>query len=176
MNIDKRNAEHYSDPTAYAAMMAIEREGRCPPVWKWPFVYICSPFAGDTSANVEKALSYCRFALDKGKFPIAPHCYLPRFMNDENPAERELALAFGLRLLSECRELWIFGDHISVGMRREVSHARKRGIRLRSSALSPPKVNAGDRRGFKRDAMPLMPSVHCQNRCPFGRNRIFCGI
>jgi len=94
-------------------------------------VYICSPFAGDTEVNVEKALKYCRFALGKGRFPIAPHCYLPRFMDDGVPAERELALSFGIRLLYDCRELWIFGTRISEGMNREIRAAKQRGIKIK---------------------------------------------
>jgi len=94
-------------------------------------VYICSPFAGNTDADVKKALQYCRFALGKGKFPIAPHCYLPRFMDDNDPVERELGLSFGMRLLYECRELWIFGARVSEGMRREIHAAKQRGIRIK---------------------------------------------
>ena len=75
--------------------------------------------------------AYCRFALDKGKLPVAPHCYFPRFMDDANPDERELGLTFGLRLLYECREVWIFGTRISEGMKREILAAKWRGIRIR---------------------------------------------
>ena len=133
MSISMKNAEGYADPTAYEALSAVQHEARReagskPEPAK---VYICSPFAGDTAANVEKALRYCRFALDKEKFPIAPHCYLPRFMDDNNPAERELGLTFALRLLAECRELWIFGTRISDGMKREIMTAKWRHIRIR---------------------------------------------
>lgn len=127
------NASGCRDMTAYKAICNTSREekraaGIKPEPQK---VYICSPFAGDTEANVERALRYCRFALRKGKFPIAPHCYLPRFMDDGNPTERELAMSFGLRLLSECRELWVFGSRVSEGMKREILAARWRNIRIR---------------------------------------------
>jgi len=52
-------------------------------------------------------------------------------MDDNNPAERELGLSFGIRLLYECREVWVFGDHISEGMKREILAARWRNIRIR---------------------------------------------
>ena len=127
------NASGCKDMTAYKAIKnVIRQERRTAGIKKdAPMVYICSPFAGDTEANVEKALRYCRFALGKGKFPIAPHCYLPRFMDDAVPDERELALSFGLRLLNDCQELWIFGTRISEGMKREILAAKRRGINIR---------------------------------------------
>jgi len=127
------NASGCKDMTAYKAIQNTSRQERRDAGVKTeaPKVYICSPFAGDTEANVEKALKYCRFALQKGKFPIAPHCYLPRFMDDANPAERELALSFGLRLLNDCRELWIFGSRISEGMKREILAAKWRHIKIK---------------------------------------------
>jgi hypothetical protein len=102
---------------------------------KWHFeppkIYICSPFKGDTKTNVQNALRYCRFAVNNGMFPIAPHCYLPRFMNDDNAVERELALSFGLRLMYGCKEVWVFGERISDGMRLEIETANERNIRVR---------------------------------------------
>jgi len=94
-------------------------------------VYICSPFAGDTETNVSNALRYCRFAVEKGKIPIAPHCYFPRFMDDGNPAERELAMTFAVRLLHECKALWIFGTKITEGMKREILAAKWNGIKIK---------------------------------------------
>jgi len=52
-------------------------------------------------------------------------------MNDDNPAERRLALSFGLRLLNDCQELWVFGSRISEGMKREIVTARRRGIKIK---------------------------------------------
>ena len=127
------NASGCKDMTAYKAIKTVNRqELREASIKSEPQkVYICSLFAGDIEVNVAKALTYCRFALDKGKFPIAPHCYLPRFMDDTDPAERELGLSFGLRLLYECRELWIFGARISEGMKSEIRAAKWWNIRIR---------------------------------------------
>ena len=58
-------------------------------------------------------------------------CYLPRFMDDDIPAERELALSFGIRLLCGCRELWVFGEIISEGMKGEIEESKRRGITIR---------------------------------------------
>jgi hypothetical protein len=121
------------DLTAFKAITAadheIRRDGSAKA--KPAMVYICSPYRGNTEGNAANALRYCRFAVERGKFPIAPHCYLPRFMDDGNPAERELALSFGVRLLCGCRELWVFGTEISAGMKREILAAKRRGIRIR---------------------------------------------
>ena len=90
----------------------------------YPRVYICSPFSGDVEHNTNNALKYSRYALEKGYFPITPHLYLPRFMDDTDPDERRLALRFGLRLLQGCSEVWVFGGHISAGMAQEIEFAK----------------------------------------------------
>jgi len=128
------NGEGYYDPTAFEAICRTsrdERKRKDKPKREPPRVYIASPYKGDTETNVQNALRYCRFAVEQGYFPLAPHCYLPRFMDDDNPSERELALSFGLRLLNSCKELWVFGERISEGMRREIAEARKLGIHIR---------------------------------------------
>lgn len=132
MKNTKLNASGCRDMTAYEAIRNISREEKRGANLKEPEkVYICSRFTGDVDANVANALRYCRFALSKGKFPIAPHCYLPRFMDDSNLTERELAMSFALRLLSECREIWVFGNTISNGMRQEINEAKRQHIRIR---------------------------------------------
>lgn len=40
---------------------------------------------------VKRARKFCRFALDIGAIPLAPHLLYPQFMDDENPEERYLA-------------------------------------------------------------------------------------
>jgi len=94
-------------------------------------VFICSPYSGDIAANETKALQYCRFAVSKGCLPIAPHCYFPQFMDESNPTERELGIAFGIRLLGGCEQLWLFGTKITDGMRKEVNAAKNQGIIIR---------------------------------------------
>ena len=56
-----------------------------------PLVYICSPYSGTITKNVKRARKFCRFALDIGAIPLAPHLLYPQFMDDENPEERYLA-------------------------------------------------------------------------------------
>ena len=56
MGIDYKNNEQYPDPTAYAAVKAIENECRALRAFR-PIVYICSPYAGDVERNVDAAIS-----------------------------------------------------------------------------------------------------------------------
>ncbi|MBQ8622676.1 MAG: hypothetical protein IJ422_10255 [Oscillospiraceae bacterium] len=130
MSISKLNAERYSDPTAYEALSAIEKEEKALRAFR-PIVYICSPYAGDVEKNVEAAQKYSRFAVDKGYIPIAPHLLFPQFLNDRNPKERQLGLFFGNAIMSKCSEVWVFGSRISAGMEDEIKRARWKNYRLR---------------------------------------------
>lgn len=91
-----------------------------------PLVYICSPLSGDIPGNTERARQYCRFALEQGQIPLAPHLLFPQFMDDANPEERELAIFMDVVLLGKCSEVWVFGDTVSEGMRTEINVAKKR--------------------------------------------------
>lgn len=128
MGINMKNGEGYCDPTAYEAMTAVQREERCKSRPYRPLVFICSPFAGDTARNTEQARRFCRFAVLQGMIPFAPHLLYPQFMSDSDPAERELALFFGMVWLTKMDAVWVFGEHISAGMRREIAKARAKGI------------------------------------------------
>ncbi len=96
-----------------------------------PVVYICSPFSGDVAANQKKARKYCRFAVDKGYIPLAPHLLFPQFMDDDNPNERDLAMSMDAVLLARCAELWVFGNRISRGMGVEITKAEQERVRIR---------------------------------------------
>ena len=127
--MNKKNAEGYHDPTAHDAIMAIICEEK-----KKAYrllVYICSPFAGDVSGNVERARQYCRFAVEQGAIPLASHLFYPQFMDDNDKEERALGLFFGTVLLGKCDEMWVFGRTPSPGMRLELSKARRRGIPIK---------------------------------------------
>lgn len=129
MRIDKRNAEGYPDPTTHEALTSVMREG--PRAGYRPLVYICSPLAGDVAVNMEKARGFCRFALERGAIPLAPHLLFPQFMGEETKETRALALHMGLALVGKCRELWFFGSRVSEGMKGEIRKARARGMRVR---------------------------------------------
>ncbi len=122
--MDKRNSEGYSDPTAHKALSNIERETKRQTLR--PIVYICSPLSGEVERNQEDARRYCRFAVEQGCIPLAPHLLFPQFLNDANSAEREIAMQMNMALLSKCAEVWVFGDRISKGMAVEIDKARRR--------------------------------------------------
>jgi len=132
ISVNKRNAKGYSDPTAYEALTAALRKETTKAKRQYrPLVYICSPFAGDIERNTLNTRRFCRFALNQGAIPLAPHLHYPQFMDDANPAEREDGLWFALVLLGKVDEVWVFGKRISKGMKREIAKARKKGIPLR---------------------------------------------
>lgn len=130
MSISKYNSEGYPDPTAFGALSSIENETRALRAFR-PIVYICSPFSGDVETNVANARRYSRFAVDKGYIPIAPHLLFPQFLDDNDPAERELGLFFGNAIMSKCSEVWVFGSYISSGMETEIKRTKWKNYRLR---------------------------------------------
>lgn len=105
-------------------------------------VYICSPYSGEVARNVTAARRYCRFAVDRGYMPLAPHLLFPQFLNDTVPAERGLGLSFGMALMSLCAEVWVFGLAVSAGMEAEIELAMRRDIRLRYFSENCEEVNA----------------------------------
>ena len=114
----KRNAEHYPDPTAYQAIRNAE-----PPRFPFrPVVYVCSPDCRLAVPKPGRARKYCRYVTDQGGIPLAPHLYLPQFLDEKT--ERDLALFMDIALLSKCAELWVFGDVTSDGMQKEIEYAR----------------------------------------------------
>ncbi len=124
------NAERYYDPTAYAALSAIEKEERALRAFR-PIVYICSPYSGDVENNTTAARKYSRFAVEQGYIPIAPHLLFPQFLDDDNPKERQLGLFFGNAIMSKCSEVWVFGNTITSGMEEEIERAGWKNYRVR---------------------------------------------
>ena len=129
MSVSKFNHEGYYDPTAFEALSTIEAEERRARFR--PVVYVCSPFSGDPAENVEKAQHYCRFAVDSGYAPFAPHLFFPQFLDDGIPEERELGLFMAIIMLTKCAELWVFGEQITRGMAQEIRKAESRGMIIR---------------------------------------------
>lgn len=124
-----KNSEGYSCPTEGAAISNLMREYRREQKRKYADknrkkVYVASRFAGDVKVNAEAAASYCRHVIKEGYMPIAAHLMYPLILNDNDPAQRELGMLFGLALLSVCDEVWVFGP-VSYGMEREIREAKK---------------------------------------------------
>ena len=87
-------------------------------------IFVCSPFQG-RKENVERAKRYCRYVVDLGHIPIAPHVYFSQFMDDLNLEDRKRALEMNKKLLEFCDELWIFGNEITEGMKFEIEYFRR---------------------------------------------------
>ncbi len=117
------NSEGYPDPTACEAVRNASHFGYR------PLIYVCSPFSGDIEGNTERARKYSRYAVDKGFIPIAPHLLLPQFMEEES--ERELAMFMDFAIMSYCKELWVFGNTVSSGMKQEIDRANRKGMKVR---------------------------------------------
>ena len=96
-----------------------------------PLVYIFIPLSVDVEANTERARAFCRFALEQGQIPLAPHLLFPQFMDDDDAAERELAIFMDVVLLGKCSELWVLGETVSAGMQAEIDVAKKRRQTIR---------------------------------------------
>ena len=127
------NSEGYFSPTEYEAMTCIEKEEKAARKAAnfRPIVYICSPYAGNIEQNTENAKKYSRFAVDNHCLPITPHIYFTQFLDDTLPEDRAFGTMAGLMLLSDCDELWYFGDSVSQGIVREIIAAKEQGIPVR---------------------------------------------
>lgn len=91
-------------------------------------VYICSPLRGNYEQNIKNTAEFCRAAVKCGYMPIAPHLYFPQFLNDTNAEEREIGINYGLQLLTDCDEMWVFlpdSGKPSDGMRQEIEKAEE---------------------------------------------------
>jgi len=128
-----RNSEHYPDPTfggAYDSIRQMEK-AFCTGKKYIPWVYIASPYRGDVKTNTENAKRYSFFAVMQGKVPFCPHIYFTQFLDDNVKVERKIGLNLALHKLRRCREVWVFGDTVSEGMRNEIWIAKKRHIPVR---------------------------------------------
>lgn len=95
-----------------------------------PLAYICAPYSGDKERNIKKAVFYAEVAYKKGAIPVTPHFLFP-FMNDEDIKQRKDALFMDIILLGKCQEVWVFGNEITEGMKRELEVAEKRKQAIR---------------------------------------------
>ena len=87
-------------------------------------VFICSPFrprgvtarqkAEDLRHNRQLARLACGYAVSRGYMPLAPHLFFPEFLSEDMPEERD--------------EIWVIGNRITEGMKREIAVAEELGI------------------------------------------------
>jgi hypothetical protein len=95
---------------------------------KSKIVYIASPYAGDVDQNVRSAIEACKYAIERGCAPIAPHLMYPQILDYGDTEQRKLGLELGKRLIAAADELWICGERGSEGMYAEIIEAITLGI------------------------------------------------
>ena len=94
-------------------------------------VYICSRYKPDEDHSVEfhraVAATACRSIINENAncIPVAPHLYLPQFMDDDSPVERKAALTYGKHMLKQCQAMKVIvvDNIISDGMKAEIELA-----------------------------------------------------
>lgn len=96
-------------------------------------IYICSPLSAPTKdgiqKNMKKAAWYARIVSEHlWCRAIAPHGFLPEYLNDMIPEERQIGLDFGLSILGISNAVVVCGDLISSGMKGEITKAKELGI------------------------------------------------
>ena len=101
-------------------------------------IYICSPLRPQSQdpheadlvlfENLFRARSARELVKDLGAIPVCPHLYFPQFLDDELPEERELGMQLALAALRRCHAVYVFSEHITPGMVREIAEAAKRDI------------------------------------------------
>lgn len=93
-------------------------------------VFIAHPLSGDIEGNIKKVIGICAKVHTNFTIPVAPYLGTVQYLNDEITKERNL----GIKANSEyfyrgfIDELWLFGDHISKGMKEEIELAKKLNI------------------------------------------------
>ncbi len=97
-------------------------------------VYVCAPYGGtidDQIRNTTATIRRCRLLYEQGCNPIAPQIYYPRFLDDNDPAERRDGLDAAKDWLKHCDVVYVYGDRITPGMCSEIEMAKKLGIPIK---------------------------------------------
>ena len=101
--------------------------------------YVCSKYRAKNEVELQQhirdAVEACRKVHERGNIPIAPHLYWPRFLDDNDPQDRDYGIAAGLEALKRCDEMIVIirqegpeEEWISQGMQAEIAAAAKMGI------------------------------------------------
>jgi hypothetical protein len=90
-------------------------------------VFVCSPYRGDIEENTRLARMYCRYEMIMGNVPFAPHLLYTKFLDEDNPVDRERGIRAGLEIMKVCDELHVYGEKITEGMSMEIACWREMG-------------------------------------------------
>lgn len=93
-------------------------------------VFIAHPIAGDIKENIRRVFDICKKVHTKDIVPVAPYVVSLHYLDDDTPEDRQLGIDANLEAFHRkyIDELWLFGDRISNGMRKEIELARELNI------------------------------------------------
>ena len=79
------------------------------------------------AGNMAKVLAICEQVHKEGHIPVAPYLVSLQYLNDEVVEDRELGVEANLVCFHRgfVDELWLYGDKISEGMKREIALAKE---------------------------------------------------
>lgn len=103
-------------------------------------VFVCSPYSGNTHANVLYARLCIRDCLVRGEAPFAPHLLYPQphVLDDKDERQREYGITAGMQFLAVSELLVVYKDlGISAGMSIEIQHAIRIGKAIEYRELVP---------------------------------------
>ena len=99
-------------------------------------VFIAHPMTGDHEGNTRKIVEICRLVHSEDVIPVHPSFTTRRYFT-EDPRDRELAKAHIEEYFKRgmVDEVWLYGDRITAGMRREIALAEKYNVRVVAHSL-----------------------------------------
>lgn len=88
-------------------------------------VFIAHPISGDVLVNIEKVLNICKTIHDDKVIPCVPYLATLKYLDYEILKDKDLGVMVSMEYFYRgfIDELWLFGDVISKGMKREINLA-----------------------------------------------------
>ena len=95
--------------------------------------YICSPLSAPDNAGILQNMLAARLYSEVASRNLdlvgkAPHAWLPEFLDDHNPTERQIGLDVGIGMLRSADCCIVCGSRVSNGMEAEIELAGRENI------------------------------------------------
>ncbi len=90
-------------------------------------VYICAPLRGNVEQSIEYARQRAREVFQAGNIPVCPNLMFPPVADPGDPVENQAAREMGLRLVTLCQQVNVYGT-CTAGMQEEIKLAARHGI------------------------------------------------
>ena len=97
-------------------------------MYKRPIAYVCTPDAGNTAKNANKARKYSKTVYDHGYTPMIPHLLFSQFLDEHIPEERDEVMRMNRVLIRKSRIMFVCGDEITDDMKSEMLYAKRIGL------------------------------------------------